>query len=285
MTRDTVDPLFAVPRGACDTHVHVYRKGASTVPNAIAAPEEDDVARYRAMRDELGLTRAVIVQPTAYGTDNSVTAEGIHELGRRDTRGVAVVDDQVTDTMLRDLTDAGFCGARFQMLAGGIIPWDQLDRIAARVDTCGWHVQLQLDGHDLPDREAQILAWPGQVVIDHIGKFLEPVVPDHPAFQCLLRLIDTGRVWVKLSAPYEVSRVGQPGYNDVSALACALVAHAPERMLWASNWPHIKTAPRPNDRKMLELLQDWAPDTSLQHRILCENPQKVYGFEPTSTDA
>lgn len=280
MTSDLVVPL-----GACDTHVHVYRKGAKTIPNAIAAPEDDDVACYRAVRDDLGLTRAVIVQPTAYGTDNSVTADGIRALGRRETRGVAVVDDKVSDTTLQSLTDAGFCGARFQMLAGGIIPWDQLDRIAERVHGFDWHVQLQLDGHNLPDRESQILSWPGQIVIDHIGKFLDPVGPDHPAFRCLLRLVDTGRVWVKLSAPYEVSRVGEPGYNDVSALACALVAHAPDRMLWASNWPHIMTTPRPDDRKMLQLLKKWAPDAALQRRILCENPQKVYGFEPVVADA
>ncbi|KAA2314929.1 amidohydrolase [Pseudooceanicola sediminis] len=270
---------FAIPAGSCDTHVHVYRKGAPTVPGALAAPVEDDVARYRQTRRALGLSRAVIVQPTAYGTDNTVSSEAIEALGREQTRGVAVVDDAVSDRALRDLSEAGFCGARLQMLAGGVIPWDQVDRIAERVATCGWHVQLQLDGHDLPQRADQILSWPGTVVIDHIGKFLDPVAPDHPAFHCLLRLIDTGRVWVKLSAPYEVSRIGQPGYDDVSALARALVRHAPERMLWASNWPHIQIRPRPDDAKMLKLLGDWAPDPAVRDRILCENPAVVYGFK------
>ena len=280
MTRNMI-----VPNGACDTHIHVYRKGAPTLPGALAAPEEETVARYQTIRDDLGLTRAIIVQPTAYGTDNSVTADGIKALGAQNTRGVAVVDENVGDATLRDLTDTGFCGVRFQMLPGGIIAWDQVDRIAQRVSSCDWHIQLQLDGHTLPDRADQILAWPGRIVIDHIGKFLEPVAPDHPAFQCLLRLIDTGRVWVKLSAPYEVSRIGHPGYNDVSVLACALVEHAPERMLWASNWPHILTTPRPNDRKMLELLHDWAPNTALQQRILCDNPQEFYGFDSAVTNA
>ncbi|SDI49202.1 amidohydrolase family protein [Salipiger marinus] len=267
------------PPGACDTHLHVYRPGTPTVPGALAAPETEEVGRYRAMRDALGLSRAVIVQPTAYGTDNRVTAEGIAELGRAETRGVAVVDETVSEADLRALTEAGFCGARMQMLPGGIIPWDQVDRIADRVGGWDWHVQLQMDGRLLPEREAQILSWPGQVVIDHIGKFLDPVRPDHPAFRCLLRLIDSGRVWVKLSAPYEVSRDGAPDYEDVSVLARALVAHAPERMLWASNWPHILTTPRPDDRRMLDLLQDWAPDAATRHRILCENPGVVYGFD------
>lgn len=274
-----------VPKGACDTHIHVFKKGAPTLPGALAAPEEEDVTRYRAMRDALGLTRAVIVQPNAYGTDNSVTADGIKALGSDDTRGVAVIDENANDTMLSDLTQAGFCGARFHMLPGGILQWDQLDRIAARVNTYGWHVQVQLDGRTLPDRATQILSWPGRIVIDHIGKFLEPVTPDHPAFQCLLRLIDTGRVWVKLSAPYEVSRIGAPEYDDVSALASALVEHAPERMMWGSNWPYLMTTPRPNDRNMLELLQNWASDDTIRQRILCDNPQEFYGFGDATATA
>lgn len=269
---------MVVPNGACDCHIHVFKKGAPIIAGAVAAPEEEDVTRYRAMRDALGLTRAVIVQPTAYGTDNRVTAEGIKALGATDTRGIAIVDSSASDTLLRDLTDAGFCGARFQMLPGGIIGWDQLDRIAERVNGFGWHAQLQLDGRTLPDRAEQILSWPGRIVIDHIGKFLEPVTPDHRAFQCLLRLVDTGRVWVKLSAPYEVSRIGAPGYDDVSVLARALAQHAPERMLWASNWPYLMTTPRPDDQRMLELLSEWAPDSAIQKRILCDNPQEVYGF-------
>ncbi|WP_430474882.1 amidohydrolase family protein [Thalassospira lucentensis] len=280
MTSDMI-----VPKGACDTHIHVFKKGAPTLPGALAAPEEDDAPRYRAMRDALGLTRAVIVQPNAYGTDNSVTADGIKALGSDDTRGVAIIDETVSDAMVSNLTQAGFCGARFHMLPGGILRWDQLDRIAARVNTYGWHVQVQLDGRTLPDRTEQILSWPGRIVIDHIGKFLDPVTPDHPAFQCLLRLVDTGRVWVKLSAPYEVSRIGAPRYDDVSALASALVDHAPERMMWGSNWPYLMTTPRPNDRNLLELLQDWAPDTAIAQRILCDNPQEFYGFDTATAKA
>ncbi|WP_033067128.1 amidohydrolase family protein [Thalassospira australica] len=279
MTRNIV-----VPNGACDCHFHVFKRGAPTIPGALAAPEEETVTRYRAMRDSLGLTHAVIVQSTAYGTDNSITAEGITALGAKDTRGIAIVDETASDALLGELTDAGFCGARFHMLPGGIIGWDQVDRIAERVHGFGWHSQLQLDGRTLPDRAAQILSWPGRIVIDHIGKFLEPVTPDHDAFKCLLRLVDTGRVWIKLSSPYEVSRVGAPGYDDVSVLARALVDHAPERMLWASNWPYLMTTPRPDDTRMLELLSEWAPDTAIQKRILCDNPQEVYGFDAIKSE-
>ena len=170
------------------------------------------------------------MQPSTYGTDNRCTVDAIAALGPDNTRGVAIVDDTVDPAILQDLTDRGIRGARFHMLAGAPIPWERLDRIAARVQEVGWHVQLQLDGRDLPEREAQVRSWPGRIVIDHVGKFLEPVPPEHPAFGCLLGLIDTGRVWVKLSGAYEVSKHGAPLYDDVGRLAKALVKAAPERM-------------------------------------------------------
>lgn len=265
--------------GACDTHIHVFRHGAPTHPKALAAPGNDNVFAYQAMREALKLTHAVVVQANAYGTDNSVAAEGIQYLGQNSTCGVAIVDKDTPSNALQELNRKGFCGARFHMLKGGILDWRELDDIANRVANTGWHVQLQLDGRDLPSRIDQVLGWPTRVVIDHIGKFLEPVGISDPAFKALLRLIDTGRVWVKLSAPYEVSRLGPPEYTDVTNLAKALVNYAPERMLWASNWPHVMTQPRPDDHALLDLLEEWAIDQQDRHRILCTNPEEVYGFK------
>jgi D-galactarolactone isomerase len=152
------------------------------------------------------------------------------------------------------------------------------DAVAARVQAVGWHVQLQLDGRLLPEREAQIRSWPGRIVIDHVGKFLEPVPPDHAAFHCLLRLVDSGRVWVKLSAPYEVSKMGPPLYDDVGRLAKLLVKAAPERMLWASNWPHPSVREKPDDAVLLDLLLAWAPDEAVRTSILVDNPAALYGL-------
>ena len=140
------------------------------------------------------------------------------------------------------------------------------------------HVQLQLDGRLLPEREAQIRGWPGRIVIDHVGKFLEPVTPDDPAFRCLVGLVETGRVWVKLSAPYEVSKSGPPLYEDVGRLAKALVRAAPERMLWASNWPHPSVKDKPDDAVLLDILLDWAPNEATRRKILVDNPGELYGF-------
>jgi len=271
-------PRLKAPAGACDTHMHIYDKKYPIAPAAVSAPPDGPVEGYLAVQRRLGLSRTVVVQPTAYGTDNRCTLEAVAKLGNDKTRGIAVVDDKVSAEELRRLTEGGMRGARFHMLPGGAIPWDILDKVAARVQSVGWHVQLQLDGRLLPEREAQVRSWPGRIVIDHVGKFLEPVAVDHPAFRCLLRLVESGRVWVKLSAPYEVSKVGPPLYDDVGRLAKALVKAAPERMLWASNWPHPSAKEKPDDALLLDLLLDWAPDDRTRQRILVDNPAELYGF-------
>jgi D-galactarolactone isomerase len=155
-----------------------------------------------------------------------------------------------------------------------------MDALAARVHPFGWIAIIQLDGRTLPEHEAQIARLPGRFTIDHTGKFLEPVSPDHPAFKSLLRLVDIGRCWVKLSAPYETSRTGPPRYEDVGALAKALVRHAPERMLWASNWPHPSEPAdaKPDEARLLDLLLEWAPDDVTRRKILVDNPAEIFGF-------
>ena len=241
-------------------------------------PVDATAADYRAVQRRLGLARTVIVQPSAYGRDNRCTLEGIAGLGLERTRGIAVVDTAVSDAELERLTKAGMRGIRFFMLPGAPLPWEMLDELAKRVQVVGWHAQLQLDGRLLPEREAQIRSWPGRIVIDHTGKFLEPVPVEHAAFRSLLRLVESGRIWVKLSAPYETSKRGPPLYDDVGRLAKALVKAAPERMLWASNWPHPSVKAKPDDGALLDLLLDWAPEEAARRRILVDNPAELYGF-------
>jgi D-galactarolactone isomerase len=150
--------------------------------------------------------------------------------------------------------------------------------MASRIASLGWHVQLQLDGRELPRYEAALMRLPVPLVIDHNGKFLEPVATDHPGFLSLLRLLDTGNTWIKLSAPYETSRSGAPHYEDVGVLAKALVAARPDRCIWASNWPHPGQKSPPETVVMLALLQEWAPDDAIRRRILVDNPAALYGF-------
>lgn len=146
-------PKLVAMDGACDCHMHIYESRFPVASTAVSPPPEAPLAAYRNVRQQLGLTRAVIVQPSAYGTDNSCTMEAVKALGK-DARGVVVVDTTVTDAALVQLTDAGARGIRFHMLPGGALPWDILEEMAARVDTFGWHVQLQMDGRFLSERES-----------------------------------------------------------------------------------------------------------------------------------
>jgi D-galactarolactone isomerase len=259
--------------------MHVFEPRFPVAPTAVVPPPDAPVSAYLKVRERLGIERSVVVQPSAYGTDNSCTLEAIAALGF-DARGVAVVDESVTDADIARLTAAGIRGARFHMLPGGILRWESLAPIASRVVQFGWHVQVQLDGRLLPEREEALTRLPCTLVIDHVGKFLEPVPPDHPGFRTLLRLVEGGRTYVKLSAPYEVSKAGPPTYEDVGTLAKALVRAAPERMLWATNWPHIGTPPEryPDEAQLLDMLLDWAPEEADRQKILVDNPARLYGF-------
>jgi len=270
---------MSAPANACDCHIHIYDATKPVAPTAMGpGPAWADVPAYRAVQKRLGLTRAVVVQSTAYGLDNSVAVEAIAELGLDRTRGVAVVGPDISEAELKRLTDAGMRGARFQMLPGGALDWPALEPVAAKIAAFGWHVQLQMDGRLLADREVLLKRLPCPLVIDHVGKFLEPVPVEHPGFQALLRLLDGGRTWLKLAAAYEVSKAGAPLYADVGALAKAAVEAAPERMIWASNWPHVSVKDLPDDLALYDLLSDWAPEAAVRHRILVENPATVYGF-------
>ncbi len=278
------EPRLACPPGATDCHIHFYgpREAYPLAPTCPIPPPYAPVEAYRQVMARLGLERVVIVQPSAYGTDNRCTLDGLEALGAS-ARAVVVVDDTVSEAELERLTGLGVRGIRFFMLPGGVLPWDILETMAARVAPFGWHVQLQLDGRELPEREALLKRLAAPLVVDHNGKFLEPVAPDHPAFTTLLGLLDGGRCWIKVSAPYETSRQGPPHYADVAVLAKALIAAAPERMVWASNWPHPTAQDDPPDEAaLLDLLLAWAEDEALRRRILSDNPAELYGFGPAS---
>src|SRR5918996_1887004 len=217
-------PRLKAPPGATDTHMHFYDTGGRypVAPSAAFLPPPARVPDYRNVQQRFGLERVVVVQPSAYGTDNRCTMDAVTELGEA-ARAVVVVDRSAGHAELEQLTKDGARGIRFHMFKGGVLPWEILEEMAARVHGYGWHVQLQCNGRELPEREALLRRLPGTLVIDHIGRFQDPVPPDHPAFRTLLGLLESGRVWVKLSAPYESSRSGPRRYEDVSTLARELV--------------------------------------------------------------
>ena len=265
--------------GACDTHVHVYDQRYPISATTVLTPPDASVADYRAVQAELDLERVVFVQPTTYGRDNRCQLAAVAEVGSR-ARAVVVVDDTADDVAIARLAQQGAVGVRFHMLPGGAVPWEMLAPVARTIADHGWHVQLQLDGRELPERLDALLDLPTPLVIDHVGRYMPPVEPDQPAFSALLTVLDTGRCWVKLSAPYESTHDGAPRYPTVTALAHRLVAHAPERMLWATNWPHPGQADPLTPAQLADLRDAWLPTEALRRQVLVDNPAAVYGFDP-----
>lgn len=263
---------------ACDCHLHVFEDGRPLAPTATFKPPHAPVEAYREVQRRLGFGRALVVQPTGYGFDNDCTLQAMAALGGPNggARGIAVVPPTVSQAELDALHAAGMRGVRFMMLAGGVLPWSALEPIAERIAPLGWTINLQLDGHDLPQHEARLLALPCHVAIDHIGKFLSPVTTESPGFLALRRLLDSGRFWIKLSAPYESSKTGQPAYDDVGALVTALARHYPTRGLWASNWPHPNIRPTPDEGELLHWAQQRVGDDATWRRVLIDNPAELY---------
>ncbi|MBI3041839.1 MAG: amidohydrolase family protein [Betaproteobacteria bacterium] len=279
MSHDTPvsTPRLPTPPGACDTHLHIYEPGFEMRASSSHPSQPATLAHYRELQKRLGLTRAVIVQPSAYGADNTCTLQAMARLGE-DARGVAIVDPAASDAEIERLTQLGIRGIRYHM-RGGVLTWDTMPRMAARVAAFGWHVQLQCESREIGEREAMLSKLPCDLVIDHMGRFDATTPADDRSWRVLLRFLATGRCWVKLSGPYYGSKSGPPHYQDKAVIAKALIRAAPERMVWATNWPHPSfKAKFPDEGRLLDLVADWTQDEALRRRILVDNAAALYRF-------
>ncbi len=263
-------------RSACDTHIHFYDHRHPVAHGAVIRPCDATPDDYRSVQTALGTERVVVVQPTTYGLDNSCQLEAMATFGVA-ARGVMTIGADVPPGDLAQLTDLGVRGARFHMLPGGAVPWEMLEAVAADIAPFGWHIQLQLNGRELPGRLDRLLRLPVGLVVDHVGRFMPTVDPDSPEFAALLTLVDHGAT-VKLSAPYESSDVGPPRFDDVTRLVDVLVSRAPDRLVWASNWPHPGQSTPPTAAELVALRDRWLPTDELRRRVLVDNPAALYDF-------
>ena len=272
-------PKIRVPAGACDTHMHIYDDRYPPSEKAWLFPENFLVEDYRKVQAALGLERTVIVQPVTYGFDNRCTLDAVRAFGDA-ARAVVTVPTTTTDEQLADYWDQGARGLRFHQMRGGMMHWDELPMVATRIKATDWHVQVQLDGMELPRYEALIADLPCTVVIDHMGRYSGQVDTAHPAFQSLLRLARRENVFVKLSGAYHVSRQGKPDYRDTWPLGRALVEVSTERLLWGSDWPHPTEdeATMPDEGRLLDLLADFGLTEHGVAAVLSHNPARLYGF-------
>ena len=272
-------PVLTAPPGACDTHMHFYNDAYPPSPKAWLFPPNFTIEDYRKVQQRLGLQRMVVVQPVTYGFDNSCILDAVEQIGD-DARAVVTVPVSISDKELEDLWHRGARGLRFHQMRGGMMEWSELPVMAERLKDTGWHVQVQLDGLELPRYEALIAQLPITVVLDHMGRYSRVIPPEHEAFQSLLRLARQENVYVKISGVYHISKAGGPDYRDVAPLGKALLEVGHDRLLWASDWPHpTETAETmPDDADLLDLLLAWVPDEAARTAILVDNPARLYGF-------
>ena len=275
----TEPPKLKAPPNACDCHMHIYDSRFPVAPNAKLRPPDATVDAYRLLQKRIGTTRNVVVTPSTYGTDNSCTLDAMAKLGAT-ARGVAVVDTSVADAELKRLNDLGIRGIRFNLVQSGATTVDMIEPLSKRVNDLGWHVQIHMLGDQIVEIADLLQRLPSPIVFDHRARIPEPAGVDHPAFALVLKLLDNGRTWVKLSGAYMDTRTGPPAYADVSKVAQGCVKAAPERMVWGSDWPHPteKADSKPDDAVLFDLLADWAPDEAIRNRISVANPAALYGF-------
>ena len=279
---DVRKPKLKLPPNAADCHCHVFgpREKYPWAANRLYTPPPVTLDHYLAMLDATGFARGVMVQTGLYGADNRFIVDAIKAHPKK-LRAVALIDETFSDRALQDLAEAGVRGFRVNRTAKTGLAFDVARRLAERTRHLGWHVQFLLDVEDHPDIDRFLGDFPTEVVIDHMGRPDTRTGVGAPGFQALIRLLQSGRGWAKLSAPYRTS-LQEPPYHDMTPFAQALVAAAPDRLVWGSDWPHVLLeTTMPNDGDLVDQIAVWIPDESARRRILVDNPERLYGFERT----
>ncbi|ANN79848.1 hypothetical protein BAU07_24465 [Bordetella flabilis] len=288
---DTRAPLVRIPHGACDAHFHVFGPYARypLADGRSYTPPAAPLAAYLGMAATLGMTRAVIVQPSVYGADNRCMLDALVAMGTTRARGIAVLGTDAggspgkqrgvtrVPAALKDMDGVGVRGVRFNAITGDKDFQSRLDDAARRVGDLGWHIQLFVEPEALRACLPRIRTLPVDVVIDHLGQIDPAAGPDGLAFDTLRRALDTGRAWVKLTG-YRCSRQAAP-YADLAPYVRVLAREHGDRLLWGSNWPHpIRYHDMPEDGALVDALASWLDDEATLHRVLVHNPARLYGF-------
>lgn len=273
-------PLVRLPANSVDTHMHVYSPlYPQQTPGPLIPADCPGLDDYRLVQRRLGLQQVVIVQANAYGNDNRCMLDALDILGAQ-ARGVVVVTPDTPESELVSMHERGARGARIMQLTGGAVGLEHLLAVNARIREFGWHCIVQFDGREILGHVPLLAQVDNPFVIDHIGKYLGPVTPESAEFKALLKLLDRGNCYVKIAGCYESSHTGGPDYADTAALTRALIAHAPERVLWASNWPHVSQTVEgaPDDAALLDTVCGWMGDDETLQRVFVQNPRELYDF-------
>jgi predicted TIM-barrel fold metal-dependent hydrolase len=284
---------FDVPADACDCHTHIFGDPAKfqLSPNRVYTPETASPEEQAALHRALHIKRVVIVTPSVYGTDNSASLYGIKARGG-DARGVAVINEQTSDSDLDLLNKAGFRGIRLNLATGGTndpaVARARFQAALPRMTARGWHIQVYTNLAVISGIKDLVAVSPVPVVFDHFGGAQAALGTAQPGFSDLLDLVRSGKAYVKISGAYRASTQA-PDYPDVVPLAKALIAANAERIVWGTDWPHPNSdSGKPitevtplyqiDDGRLFNQLPVWAPDAATRKLILVDNPVRLYQF-------
>jgi predicted TIM-barrel fold metal-dependent hydrolase len=273
-------PKLKAPLGACDTHVHLFGPAAKYpfAPDSPYTSADQLPETLFKLQDALGLSTAVVVSPGGYSRSYDMLTDVLARYPDR-LRGVALLPDDTPSPEMARLNKLGVRGLRMISEKRGLHLPHFNREIAARAHEHGWHVQFYPHGIDIIDYADQLLSLPNDIVLDHFASIPAAGGVDQPAVKAVLKMLDSGRVWLKLSGPMRCTPGNFP-YAPVTPLAQAFVRHAPERMVWGTDWPHVNMNDRemPNDGDLLDLMLEWVPDEAVRNRILADNARKLYVF-------
>ena len=273
-------PKTKAPPGACDTHIHLFGPAAKYrfAPDSPYIAHDALPETFFGLQDTLGMSTAVIVSPGGYGRNYSLLADVLAKYPQR-FRGIALLRDDTPSSEIGRLTRLGVRGMRMMSRKRGQHVPNYSKEIAARVHEHGWHIQFYPHGTDIVEYADKLLALPNPIVLDHFASIPAAGGVDQPAVKAVLKMLDSGKVWLKLSGPMRCTDEPPP-YPSVTPLARLFVKHAPQRMVWGSDWPHVNLDGRemPNDGDLLDLLAEWVPEAAVRNRILTQNAKALYGF-------
>jgi len=274
-------PLRRLPAGAVDCHFHVFgpQDRFPYAPGRSYTPPNASIADYEVLTETLGFSRAVIVQPSVYGLDNSRTLSFLRE-SRIPARAVLVLDPRVSDSELEALHECGVRGVRVNLVFAAGLAMSAAVGLADKIRDLGWHLQFLADVSQIEDLRGLVSRLDIPVVFDHLGHVPAQRGVGDRGFQDLLSLVRESRAWVKTTGTYRVTGMATPPYDDVAPFVEALLEAGPGQLVTGTDWPHPSIAlSMPDDTDLMDMFGSWITDAGLRHRIFVENPERLYGFE------
>ena len=279
---ETRIPVFKAPAAACDAHCHVFgpHERFPYHPKSTYHPPDGPAEKLAELHQILGIDRAVIVQASCHGPDNRAMLDAIAR-NPKHYRGVCIANDRFSDADFADLHEGGVRGIRFNFVShlGGTPDLEMMTRVLERVRPLGWHLVIHVNAEDIVTFQDFFLKFEMDIIVDHMGRVHTSQGVHQKAFQVLKDFLERDNWWVKICGSERISAAGPPFY-DAIPYAQELIAIAPDRVLWGTDWPHPNIQKfMPNDGDLLDLVPLLARDPGLQKKIMVDNPARLYGFE------